>query len=192
MLSQTIKSYAPYFLLGFLIFLLHFSPLAWHELLQYSRPAIGQGEVWRVLTGHLLHSNAYHLLMNMVGLLLIMLIHGHLPGRLAFGWQLLILGLGTSAGLWWLAPDMLYYVGLSGVLHGILCYGAVIDIKQGFRTGYLILAGVLVKILSEQFSAPDLALAAQINADVAIDAHLFGASVGCLLGLVLLSRTPRQ
>ncbi len=184
--------YLPYAIVALLASLVFLSPAPWQALLEYNRAAISEGQLWRLLTGHFLHSNAYHLLMNVVGLVLIMLIHAKLPKRLAFGWQLLSLSVATGLGLYLFAPNTLIYVGLSGALHGVLCYGAVIDIRQGFQSGYLILLGVLVKVVGEQLSGPDVQLATQIAAEVAIDSHLIGALAGCVLGVLLFSRTPRQ
>ncbi|CAM5225895.1 rhombosortase [Alishewanella longhuensis] len=78
------------------------------------------------------------------------------------------------------------------MLHGILCFGAVLDIRQGYRSGVLILLGVAAKLAFEQYAGPDAELAAKIAAEVAIDAHLYGAISGVLLGLLLFNRTPRR
>lgn len=192
MLSVSIKPYLPYLLLGIVAGALYWSPQTVQVALEYNRLALAQGEVWRLLSGHLLHSNVYHLLMNLSGLFIMMLLHAPLPKRLAFGWQLLILSLTTGVCLWLFASQIDLYVGLSGVLHGILCFGAVLDIRQGYRSGLLILVGVAVKLALEQFYGPDAELAAKIAAEVAIDAHLYGAISGVLLGLLLFNRTPRR
>lgn len=190
MRSASIKPYLPYLLLGIVAGALYWSPASVQVALEYNRLALAQGEVWRLLSGHLLHSNFYHLLMNLTGLILIMLLHAPLPKRLAFGWQLLLLSLATGVCLWLFATDIGIYVGLSGVLHAVLCFGAVLDLRQGYRSGYLILAGVAIKLGSEQYFGPSAELAAQIAADVAIDAHLYGALSGVVLGLILFNQTP--
>lgn len=192
MLSVSIKPYLPYLLLSIVATALYWSPKTVHIALEYNRLALSQGEVWRLFSGHLLHSNVYHLLMNLAGLFIIALLHAPLAKRLAFGWQLLILSFTTSIGLWFFASQISLYVGLSGVLHGILCFGAVLDIRQGYRSGLLILIGVAIKLGLEQHYGPSAELAAKIAAEVAIDAHLYGAISGVLLGTILFNRTPRQ
>ncbi len=192
MQSHLIKTYLPYLVVAVLITVLYFCPKTVQLTLEYNKLAIEAGQLWRLLTGHFLHSNLYHLLMNLCGLFVIMLLHAPLKQRLAFAWQVLVISLATSLCLWFFAKDLTLYVGLSGVLHGILCFGAVLDIRQGFRSGILILLGVAVKLAFEQYFGPDAELAAKLAAEVAIDAHLFGAICGVLLGLALFSRTPHR
>lgn len=190
MLSVSIKPYLPYLLLGVLTSILFFSPDTVKLTLEYNRLAIANGQLWRLFSGHLLHSNFYHLLLNLAGLFVIMLLHAPLTHRLAFYWQIIILSLATSIGLWFFASHIGIYVGLSGILHGVLCFGAVLDIRQGYRSGWLILLGLVTKLAYEHYHGPDVELAAIIAAEVAIEAHLFGAIAGLLLGLLLFTRTP--
>ena len=192
MLSVSIKANLPYLLLGVVTAILYGCPDSVKLTLEYNRLAIAEGELWRLISGHLLHSNLAHLLLNLAGLLVIMLLYAPFSKRLAFGWQLVILSLGISIGLWLFASQITHYVGLSGVLHGILCYGAVLDIRQGHRSGWLILLGLFGKLVYEHYYGPDVELGALIAAEVAIEAHLYGAIVGLLLGLLLFNRTPRQ
>ncbi|MDD4864131.1 MAG: rhombosortase [Alishewanella agri] len=192
MLSTTLKSYLPYLLLLTLSSALYLLPATWQQLLEYQADAIRHGELWRLLSGHLLHSNLLHLLMNLLGLVVLMLLHGKLAGRLAVGWQVLLLSLSIGLALLWLAPDIEIYVGLSGMLHGLLCYGAVADLRQGYRSGALILIGVAIKVGAEQWQGPDPELSAQIAAEVAIDAHLYGAVSGVLLALLSWRYIRRQ
>lgn len=192
MLSVSIKANFPYLLLGAIACILFWSPDTVQVTLEYNRLAIANGELWRLLSGHLLHSNLPHLLLNLVGLFVIMLLYAPLSKRLAFVWQVILLSLGTSIGLWFFAGQIDIYVGLSGVLHGVLCFGAVLDIRQGYRSGWLILLGVASKLAYEQYYGPDAELAAIIAAQVAIDAHRYGAICGLLLGLLLFNQTPRR
>lgn len=86
---------------------------------RYERAALLSGEWWRFFTGHLVHLNFTHLALNLFGLFLVceLLWHG-LPW--AHGCALLFFSaLGTSALFWWLHPELAWYAGLSGVLHGL-------------------------------------------------------------------------
>ncbi|OCW97492.1 rhombosortase [Alishewanella sp. HH-ZS] len=187
-----LKSDLPYLLLASCCVLLFLLPPAWQHALEYNQTMIWRGELWRLLSGQLLHSNVYHLLMNLAGLAVLMILHGRLPGRLAVGWQLLLLLLATALALLLLAPEIDIYVGLSGMLHGLLCYGAVADLRQGYRSGMLILIGVSAKLALEQWQGPDPVLGAQIGAEVAIDAHLLGALCGVLLALLSWRQIKHQ
>ncbi len=83
-----------------------------------------------------------------------------------------------SLGIYYFDPEMERYVGLSGVLHGIFVWGAILDIKKGWNSGYLLLLGVIAKVAYEQIFGASADVEALINASVAIDAHLWGTVGG--------------
>ncbi|QJR82685.1 rhombosortase [Alteromonas pelagimontana] len=163
------------------------------DYLAYDRYAIEGFETWRLITGNLVHTNGYHLVMNIAGLLLLWALHGehYRPVRYIklFFWCCL----GTSIGIYWFSANLIWYVGLSGALHGIFIWGACMDIRQGMKSGWLLLIGVSGKVLYEQLTGGSTEVAALIDANVAIDAHLYGAVSGLLLftAMVMLSR-PRH
>lgn len=99
-------------------------------LLEFSRSAIADGELWRLLTGNLMHSNGWHLLMNVGGLLLATLLVGHLFSKRHFIGLALSNGLAVGVLIYWLNPEINYYVGLSGYLHGLFIYGALFGLSQ--------------------------------------------------------------
>lgn len=174
----------PYLLLAALLLTLALLPEPVTELLQYQRTSVEQGQLWRLISGHLLHSNYWHLLMNLAGILLVMLLHGSY-----WRWQSLLLqwfsaALLISTALYLFSPGIGIYVGLSGLLHAMLTLGALKDIQLKMKTGWLLLAGLIVKVGVEQWHGPDQALAELINASVATDAHLFGVISGLLIALV--------
>ena len=86
---------------------------------RYDRAAVLSGEWWRIITGHLVHLNLVHLAFNLFGLVLLCeLLWRDLPWK--HGCALLFFSAtGTSALLWWLHPELAWYAGLSGVLHGL-------------------------------------------------------------------------
>ena len=150
-------------------------------VLRYERAAIAAGAWWRLLTGHLVHLGWAHALLNIVGLAMVGLLVGSaLSGRF---WVLglILCALGTSAGLWWFAPSTEWYVGLSGVLHGLLVLGAGARLGQGNKIGWVVLILVAVKITVEQIAGPSTGTAELISGRVIVDAHLFGALTGLLL-----------
>ena len=91
-----------------------------------------------------------------------------------------------SVGIHWFSPDIKQYVGLSGVLHGLFIWGAIEDIKAKDRTGYLLLLGVILKIAHEQYYGASEDVADLIGANVAINAHLWGAIGGVLAVIILI------
>ena len=105
--------------LALVCLLIQFSSASFAGGLQFDRAAIGAGQWWRIISGHLVHLSLYHLLLNLCGLALVAYIADHrypLLTLIAMFWLLLADGLS----LYWFAPDLLIYVGLSGALHGAL------------------------------------------------------------------------
>lgn len=102
------------------------------SLLEFNRNAINNGEWWRILTGNLMHSNHWHLLLNLGGLLLATLLIGHLLSWRHFLALTISNGVMVSLLIYWFNPDTIYYVGLSGYLHGLFIYGALVGISQTY------------------------------------------------------------
>jgi rhomboid family GlyGly-CTERM serine protease len=174
---QTKHSLAPLFIVIVSIILALTEPMS-SELLAYDRHQLNEFQWWRLITGHFLHTNIMHLLLNTAGLTLLWALHGHYYQTPHYLIIFLLLCLGTSVGLYLFAPQMQWYVGLSGVLHGLFIIGAYFDIHNKFKTGWLLLIGVWLKVLHEQIYGASEDVAQLIAANVAVDAHLFGTITG--------------
>ncbi len=152
-------------------------------LLRYQREAILAGEWWRLLTAHLAHLGPAHLLLNLTGLALVWLLVGGALRPAAWGVVLLLAALAVSGGLLLLDPDLAWYVGLSGVLHGLLAAGAAARLLQGGPAGTraegaLLLALLATKLAWEQAFGPLPGSAEAAGGPVVVDAHLYGAAGG--------------
>jgi rhomboid family GlyGly-CTERM serine protease len=126
--------------------------------------------------------------MNVAGLWLIWLLFGQ---RLSVVYWLLILfgsALGVSLGLLAFHPDILWYVGLSGVLHGLFTGGCLMDIRSGRKDALLLFGLIVAKLAWEQFSGPLPGSEATAGGKVVVDAHLYGAICGVVLVLPALLR----
>ena len=160
------------------------------ELLRYERTAILQGQYWRLVTGHLVHGSGQHLLLNAVGLGLIAALF---PREYSLRGWLLILGSSMAVidlGFVFWEPQLEWYVGLSGVLHGALAAGAVSWWRHESKPLAAALTAVLVgKLAWEQWHG---ALPLSGDLPVVVDAHLYGAIGGALAGawLALHNRAP--
>lgn len=161
------------------------------DLLVYQHQLISQGELWRTLSGHFFHTNGFHLLLNLAALILLWALHGHFYSLKNYSMLFITSALICSAGLYFLSPDIDQYVGLSGVLHGIFIFGAVMDIRHKDNTGYLLFIGICLKIAHEQFYGASDDVSALINASVAIDAHLWGAIGGLAFSCCYLLVTKK-
>jgi len=150
------------------------------DFLVYQHQLIGQGEVWRGLTGHFLHTNGIHLLLNLAALILLWALHGHFYNLVNYSLLFITSAIICSVGLYFFSPQISQYVGLSGVIHGIFVFGAVMDIYNKDKTGYLLFIGVWLKVGHEQLYGAGDHVSTLIDATVAVDAHLWGAVGGLL------------
>ena len=150
------------------------------DFLIYNRTLVTQGEYWRYFTGHFLHTNGNHFMLNAAAVVLLWALHGQYYNHVNFSMIFIISALTCGFGIHWFSLDITLYVGLSGVLHGFFVWGALMDIKHREKTGYLLLIGVILKIAHEQLYGASADVEAFINSSVATDAHMFGAIGGLL------------
>lgn len=149
-------------------------PACWaHALpaLQWQRDALVHGQYWRFLTAHLVHINLRHLLVNLLGLSLIYALLWDRLTRLEGFTLLLTSALGVSLMLFIREPALLWYAGLSGVLHGLwaACAGAAfLRRPQRLYAGALLV--LLAKLLLEACLPPQTGTIPVVTA-----AHLYGA-----------------
>lgn len=157
------------------------------EALRFDRTAIHNGQWWRLISAHLVHLGPSHLLMNLAGLWLAWLLIGHALSTRS--WLILLFtdALITGLALLIFNPQLGWYVGLSGVLHGLLLAGAIADIRAGHHGTWLLLGAVAFKLGWEQLAGPLPGSEASAGGTVIVDAHLYGA-LGGLLGLFLPAR----
>jgi rhomboid family GlyGly-CTERM serine protease len=174
----------PIWLLGLLIVVLvSLSGEAAREALRYERAAVLDGEYWRLITGHFVHGSGQHLLLNLAGLVAI----GALFPRSysVKGWLLIMLFsiAAIGAGFVFYQPQLAWYVGFSGVLHGALSAGAIAWWRSESKPLALALTALLVgKLAWEQWHG---ALPFSGDMPVVVDAHLYGAIGGVLAASIL-------
>jgi len=156
------------------------------QTLVYQRSLISQGEIWRLFTGHLLHTNGVHLLLNLAALLMLWALHGRFYTITNYVALFLLCAISTSIGIYYYNPSLIQYVGLSGILHGIFVFGAIMDINAKDKTGYLLFIGVWLKIAHEQVYGASSDVSDLIEASVAVDAHLWGAVGGLVFSTIYL------
>lgn len=94
-------------------------------------------------------------------------------------------------GLWFLNPELQWYVGLSGVLHGVLMAGLVVAASSEHKEAIAVGIIVTAKIAWEQFSGPLPGSEASSGGAVIVDAHLYGAVAGALAGILARIRVAR-
>lgn len=155
---------------------------------KYDRLAIEAGEYWRFVTAHIVHLGKSHLNLNMLGFVLTWLLVGRNYSVLEWIFVTFTAVLIQSLGFWFLDTNMLWYVGMSGLLHGYMIAGAAKGFKT-LRTESTVLAGLVVlKLIYEQFSGPLPGSESTSGGSVVVNAHLYGALGGALAALVLWRR----
>lgn len=140
-------------------------------------------EPWRLATGQLVHLGWTHLLMNLVGLVVVWVLFGRDLDVRQWGAAIVACGLGVGVGLLGFSPGLAWYVGFSGILHGLLAVVVVVRVSRRRAPLDLLLAAALVgKLVLERFVGGDAGTAELIGGGVAVDAHLYGALAGGVVG----------
>lgn len=161
--------------------------------LRYGRAEILDGEVWRLLTAHFVHLGWRHTLMNMAAWILIWFIFRHAVSERTWLVAILVCSLGVSAGLWFANPPLRWYVGFSGTLHGLFVLGALTHARAGLHLERWLLVLLAAKLGWEQWYGAMPGSAEFAGGNVVVDAHLYGALTGLLIGLyaALKQRTEK-
>ena len=149
--------------------------------LRFDRAPIAAGEVYRLVTGHLAHLGWSHFALNGLGLVLCWVLVGQAFSALQWLIIMAICIAVVDAGLWLLLPDLQWYVGLSGLLHGILAAGAVGGWRQRSVESGVLLAVLAAKIGYELVAGPMPGSEGASGGPVVVEAHVLGA-IGGLAG----------
>ncbi|WP_353368544.1 rhombosortase [Aliiglaciecola sp. NS0011-25] len=151
--------------------------------LALQREMVLNGDWWQFLSANFVHTNSNHLLLNIAGIGLLWAIHGQYYTLKNYLLSTLLLSLFVTFGIFLYSPNLDWYAGLSGTLHGIFVYGAYLDIRHKVKFGWILMLGVWAKIINEQLFGADQMITELIAANVAVDAHLYGAvgGLGCIL-----------
>jgi rhomboid family GlyGly-CTERM serine protease len=155
--------------------------------LRYDRVALQSGEVWRLLTAHLVHLDLHHALLNCLGLALMwaLFARDYTPRQ----WLLILLGsmAAIDAGLWLWDSTLRWYVGSSGALHGVMAAGTLAHLRRRERDAWLLAAFLAGKLAWEQAVG---ALPLSGSDPVVVDAHMFGVAGG--LATAAFLKSPPQ
>jgi len=155
------------------------------EALSFNRAAIGEGQWWRLITAHFVHLDPEHAVLNGLGVVLMWALFARdfSAGRWAAIYS--CAALTVSAGLWFLNPELAWYVGASGALHGVMAAGTLAHVRRRDLDGWILAAFITGKLAYEQF-AGSMPFAG--GANTIVDAHLYGALGGFAVALFLTSR----
>ncbi len=169
--------------LGVLLAVYALGPRAWSAL-RYERAAIAAGEWWRLVTGHLVHEDPRHLALNAGGLVLLAILYARDARPREWALVALASALGVSLGLYAAEPGLAWYVGLSGVLHGLWAAGGLAARSRWPLESWVTLALLAAKLLIEHWHGP---LTQELGGGLMVitAAHRFGAVSGLAAALAL-------
>jgi rhomboid family GlyGly-CTERM serine protease len=159
---------------------------AGRDALRFDRRGIAAGELWRLLSGHFVHLGSSHTLLNLAGLVLVWFLVGSAFNRSQWLWIIAGSVAAIDLGLWFGAPSLQWYVGLSGLLHGMLAAGIVAGLAAGSGEAAILAVGVAGKVAWEQFVGPLPGSEATSGGAVIVDAHLYGVIGGALIAATLI------
>jgi len=153
--------------------------------LRYERAMLVDGEWWRLLTGHLTHLGWTHLALNVMGLALMWaLFYDDYPLR---QWApILVCSLiAIDAGFFFIDRNLRWYVGLSGVLHGVMAAGTLAHLRRREPDVWILLPFLVGKLIYEQFVGTMPYSLESANGPVVVDAHLYG-TLGAVVAVLML------
>ena len=144
------------------------------QFLRYDRAAVAAGEWWRLFSGNLVHLGYWHLLLNVLSLVLLVLL---CPERLSPAeWlrRLLLIGTGMSLCLYFFAPAVRTYVGLSGLVYGLFALGLG---RQALRRDEIAIACLVflaARVSWELVMGAPASETELIGGGVVAESHLYG------------------
>jgi rhomboid family GlyGly-CTERM serine protease len=150
---------------------------------RYEPGAFAHFELWRLLTAHLVHLSWAHLAMNLAALGLIELLFEDVLGTLEWGCAVIVSAVAIDTGLYLFDPEVRWYVGLSGVLHGLVACGTWELLRRRSGVGALLAIGLSAKLMWEQWWGPVPLTASSVGGPVVVAAHLYGAAGGTFIGV---------
>ena len=157
--------------------------------LSFDRAPLAAGQWWRALTAHVVHLDLQHAVLNVTGLALVWALYRHLWSARQWLGIVAVAMLAIDAGLWWLQPQLQWYVGASGVLHALLVAGLVAQLRTE-RWLALVVGLLLLAKLAWESTHGALPFAGEAHA-VVLPAHLYGAAAGLISALALTLNAKR-
>jgi len=119
------------------------------EWLIFDRKAVLQGEVWRLVTGHWVHSDAEHALWDIAALGILSVILDKLS-RVLLIISLTLGTFGVDIWIWYINESLAYYCGLSGILNTVFI-SVIFSLWEKTENSilWIVFTGAVAKVLLE-------------------------------------------
>lgn len=166
-------------------------------LFRYQMDIPQSAQFWRLLTAHFVHLGWSHFLLNAIGLILVWFIYGGVFKVSQWLLVIVVSSLGISIGLLWFDPAVVWYVGLSGVLHALLSAGLIYVLMNALFNkrdifhleDAVLLIGLILKLGYEQRYGAIPFTESGSGGPVIVNAHFYGAIMGCFCAVFLFQFT---
>jgi rhomboid family GlyGly-CTERM serine protease len=156
--------------------------------LGYEREALSHLQWWRLFSAHLVHLNWQHALLNCAGLIVLWALFAREFAPARWLWIVSMAALCIDLGLWFRYPAVQWYLGASGVLHGVWAAGAYAAWRRADLMGIALMVLLIIKLGYEQHAGQSVFIG---NIPVVLAAHGLGA-LGGLVAALLLPRTAAK
>jgi len=153
-------------------------------VLELDRQKVLSGEIWRIWTGHLVHTNLSHLSLNIVAALFV---YFAFFSKIRLGELLACAFVFTpliSVALLCIYPEIEWYNGLSGLLHALVAYCSIRMARDGDMVFWLGLGIVWLKVLAEAIGANAGTQNLIGDMTVVVEAHLIGVFIGTIAAII--------
>lgn len=155
-------------------------------VLEFDRQRILSGEIWRIWTGHLVHTNNSHFAQNIVASIIIYFTFFtaiKLSELLLYSFVFAAL---ISVTLLCIYPSLGWYNGLSGLLHALAVYFSMRLARNKDNIFWVGLGIVWVKVLIESIRAYSGYESLIGDMKVITEAHLIGAFFGTATAIICM------
>ncbi|MGM0565032.1 MAG: rhombosortase [Pseudomonadota bacterium] len=175
-LNAFLRNNAPALALMALCAVAQLGPIA--EWLVYDRQLVDDGQYWRWLSANFTHLGWAHYAMNMGALGLMWLMFGRRYATVEWLFIVLFASLIVGLGVEHFLPNMHWYVGLSGSLHGIILAGSWREWRHDRLFAGVVATLTLTKLGYELVVGPMPGSEITAGGHVIVEAHAYGAAGG--------------
>lgn len=156
-------------------------------VLEFDRQQVLSGEIWRIWTGHLVHTNISHFALNIVAAIII---YFTFFTRIKSGELLLygsVFATLISVTLLCIHPSLDWYNGLSGLLHALVAYFSVRLARDEDKIFWAGLVIIWMKVLVEAIRAHSGYENLVGDMTIITEAHLLGAFFGTVTAFICMA-----
>lgn len=157
--------------------------------LSFNRTAILDYEIWRLISGGLVHANGLHLLLNIIGLFCLLMLYELQIKVIIWCFLCVSLVFGINAILFLFLPSTIFYFGFSGALHGLFVWYSIQEWRRKHSWFPVLVILLLIAKLSLDVLLTDNLSSHLIGMRVHWQAHWIGAFLGGFLSFISKNKT---